>query len=305
MIEAQIDQLRIVLDPIGQSAVAGALFLIVFGVSLGLKASDFRFLRQRPLVFFGGVAAQVIGLPLATFLIVLALGPPASIALGMIVVACCPGGSSSNLLTFLARGDVAYSVSLTATSSLVAALLTPLSIIFWSDLYPPTATLLDTLDFRPLAFLIQTATLLALPLIAGMSIARLAPGLAARARRPVTLAGAFILGAVILYGAAHLLPVLGGAIALIGPIAVVHNAAAFAVGAVAGRLMRAEKAIRRALVFEVGIQNSGLAIVILLGQLKGLGGAAAIAAVWGIWHLVAGGVIVLIFRMIDRRSVAP
>lgn len=305
MDEAQIDQLRIALDPIGQIAVAGALLLIVFGVSLGLKASDFRFLRERPLVFLGGVAAQVIGLPLATYLIVLALGPPASIALGMIVVACCPGGSSSNLLTFLARGDVAYSVSLTTASSLVASVMTPLSIIFWSDLYAPTAALLDSLDFRPVAFLLQTATLLAAPLIAGMTIAAFAPAFAARARRPVTLAGAVLLVGVILYGATQLLPVLGGAIAIIGPIAVAHNAAAFAVGALAGRLMRAEKAVRRALVFEVGIQNSGLAIVILLGQLKGLGGAAAIAAVWGIWHLVAGGLIVFIFRMIDRRSVSP
>lgn len=305
MDEAQIDQLRIALDPIGQIAVAGALLLIVFGVSLGLKASDFRFLRERPLVFLGGVAAQVIGLPLATYLIVLALGPPASIALGMIVVACCPGGSSSNLLTYLARGDVAYSVSLTTASSLVASVMTPLSIIFWSDLYAPTAALLDSLDFRPVAFLIQTATLLAAPLIAGMTIAAFAPAFAARARRPVTIAGASLLGGVILYGATQLLPLLGGAIAVIGPIAVAHNAAAFAVGALAGRLLRAEKAVRRALVFEVGIQNSGLAIVILLGQLKGLGGAAAIAAVWGIWHLVAGAVIVFIFRMIDRRGVSP
>lgn len=302
---AALDQLRIVLDPLGRLGIAGALILIMLGVSLGLKTSDFRFLRLRPLVFLGGAAAQIIGLPLVTFFIVSLLNPPASIALGMTVVACCPGGASSNLLTFLARGDTAYSVSLTATSSLIAAVMTPVSILFWSDLYPPTATLLETLDFQPLAFLFQTMVLLALPLAAGMLVAHYSPSFAERMRKPVALAGALALGSVIVYGTVQLVPVLAGALLLIGPIAVLHNAAAFAVGAGTGRLMRAEAAVRRALTFEVGIQNSGLAIVILLSQLKGLGGAAAIAAVWGIWHLIAGGFIVAVFRMIDRRSDAP
>ena len=87
-----------------------------------------------------------------------------------------------------------------------------------------------------------------------------------------------------------------------GGIVVMHNAVAFATGAAAGRLLSKDVAVRRALTFEIGIQNSGLALVILLGQLQGLGGAAAIAAVWGVWHLIAGGIIVQVFRMKDRKS---
>jgi len=302
MERAALDEIRIVLDPVGQAGIAGALILMMFGVALSLKPADFLFLRERPRLFFGGVAAQVIGLPLATFLIVAALGPPASIALGMIVVAACPGGSSSNLLTYLSRGNVALSVSLTAASSLLASVLTPISILFWSNLYAPTAALLDAIDFNAVSFLIQTTILLALPLALGMIIAWRAPQFAERFRRQIALAGAAMLGAVIVYGTIHFLPALFSALPLIAPIAIFHNACAFLVGAISGRLLGADGASRRALTFEIGIQNSGLAIVILLAQLEGLGGAAAIAAAWGVWHLIAGGTIVLFFRSLDRRK---
>ena len=122
---AALNQLQIVLDPVGQAGIVIALMLVMFSVALGLSAEDFYLLRDKPVLFVGGVATQIIGLPLLTFLIISVIELPASIALGMIVVACCPGGAVSNLFTFLARGNVAYSVSLTATSSVLAALLTP------------------------------------------------------------------------------------------------------------------------------------------------------------------------------------
>lgn len=297
-----LDSLHIALDPLGQAGIALSLIFIVFGVALGLRTSDFIFLRTAPVLFFGGVASQIVVLPLVTFLLVLILAPPPSIALGMMVVASCPGGASSNFLTFLARGNVAYSVSLTATSSIAAALLTPALILFWSSLYAPTAALLDTIEVNPLSFLIQTTILLALPLVAGMTVAHFRPGLADRYRKHIARAGVAILAGVIVYGTWSLLPRLFAALPLIAPIAILHNAVAFACGAAAGRLLGADGPTRRALTFEVGIQNSGLALVILIGQLAGLGGAAAIAAAWGVWHLIAGGIIVLLFRRLDRRE---
>ena len=301
--EAQaLDQLRIVLDPLGQAGVALALFLLVFAVALGLKLRDFLILRERPFQFLAGVAAQTVGLPLLTLLIVMALGPPPSIALGMIVVACCPGGASSNFLTFLARGNVAYSVSLTAASSLIAAFFTPLSILLWSHFYEPTASLLRSIEVDAGAFLLQTTVLLAVPLAVGMAISHFAPRFAEAIRKRAGQAGALLLGGVIVYGTVQFFPILVGALALLAPLVVFHNGAAFALGALTGRAMGADVPTRRALTFEVGIQNSGLALVILLSQLQGLGGAAAIAAVWGVWHLIAGGIIVLLFRRLDRRE---
>ncbi len=293
-----LDSLRIVLDPIGQAGVALALMLVMFSVALGLRIDDFSFLRTRPLLFAGGVAAQVILLPLGTFLLILVLEPAASIALGMIVVACCPGGAVSNLLTYLSRGNVAASVALTATSSLLAAILTPTSILVWSHAYKPTATLLQTLDISPMIFLAQTTFLLAVPLVLGMVVAAKAPDVAARIRKRTTILGVSVLVGVIVYGIAYFFPVLWPALPLLGGVVVVHNAVAFGIGALAGRILSRRPPTRRALTFEIGIQNSGLALVILLSQLKGLGGAAAIAAVWGVWHLVAGGLLALLFRQI-------
>lgn len=296
-----LDSLRIVLDPIGQVGVALALMLVMFSVALGLRVDDFSFLLDKPLLFAGGVIAQVIVLPLVTFLVILAMRPAPSIALGMIVVACCPGGAVSNLLTFLSRGNVAASVALTATSSLLAAVLTPASILFWSHAYAPTGALLRSLDVSPLLFLAQTTFLLAVPLVLGMTVATRAPDVARRVKRRTTVLGVSVLVGVIIYGIAYFFPILFPALPLLGGVVVLHNAVAFVVGALAGRVLSGAAPTRRALTFEIGIQNSGLALVILLSQLRGLGGAAAIAAVWGVWHLIAGGLLALFFRQIDSR----
>lgn len=279
-----------------------ALMLVMFSVALGLRFEDFRILADKPRLYVGGVVTQVIILPLVTFFLLHTISPPPSIALGMIVVACCPGGAVSNLMTYLARGDVAVSVALTATSSILAALLTPASTLFWTGAYGPTAELLKSLDVDPMLFVLQTTLLLALPLAAGMFVAAKAPNIAAKIRGKTTLLGTAVLGGTIIYGIVYFFPVLWPALGLLGGIVLVHNAVAFATGAAAGRLLSKDVAVQRALTFEIGIQNSGLALVILLAQLQGLGGAAAIAAVWGVWHLIAGGIIVQVFRMSDSKS---
>ncbi len=284
--------------------MALALMLVMFGVALGLRVKDFRILAAEPALYLGGIAAQVVLLPLVTFGLIHLISPPASIALGMIVVACCPGGSVSNLLTYLSRGDVAVSVGLTATSSMLAALLTPASTLFWAQAYEPTADLLVSLEVSPLLFIGQTTLLLAIPLAAGMIVAARAPDVAKQIRKRTTVVGAAVLGATIVYGIIYFYPVLWPAVGLLASVTVLHNTAAFATGAAVGLLLTRQASVRRALTFEVGIQNSGLALIILLAQLKGVGGAAAIAAVWGVWHLIAGGLVAMTYNYFDRKRVA-
>lgn len=296
-----LDQLQIMLDPIGQAGVALALMLMMFSIALGLTVGDFRMLADRPSVFLAGVATQIVGLPLLTYFIISIVSVPPSIALGMIVVACCPGGVSSNLLTFLARGNVAFSVSLTATSSVFAAVLTPTSILIWSRCYRPTSDLLDSLDVDPLSFVVQTMLLLGVPLLVGMIIAARAPDVAARLRRLTGPTGALVLAGVVVYGVVYFYSILVFALPTLFAVAALHNAAAFALGGSVGWLLGVDRDLRRALMFEVGIQNSGLALVILVSQLQGLGGAAAIAAAWGVWHLIAGSIIVVYLRISDAR----
>ena len=297
-----LDNLRIVLDPVGQAGIAGAIVLLMFSIALGLRVADFVALAAAPRLFAAGFVVQVVGLPFVTWLVLRVIDVPASIALGMLVVACCPGGAVSNFLTWLARGNVAFSVSLTAASSAAAALLTPASILFWSSLHRPTAGLLESIDVSPFAFLVQTTVLLLVPLVAGMLVARHSPAFAVRIRRNAGRAGSALLIGVLAWGTWQFFPYLRAALPLLVTITVLHNALAFALGAVTGAILRAPGDVRRALTFEVGIQNSGLALVILLGQLQGLGGAAAIAGVWGIWHIVAGFIIVSALRAVDRRG---
>jgi BASS family bile acid:Na+ symporter len=144
--------------------------------------------------------------------------------------------------------------------------------------------------------------LLAVPLAAGMIVAAKAPVAASRIKKKTTLTGATVLAATIIYGVIYFYPVLWPAVGLLAGITIIHNSAAFLTGAAAGWLLSRESAVRRALTFEVGIQNSGLALVILLSQLKGVGGAAAIAAVWGIWHIIAGGALAFIYKLVDSKQ---
>ena len=140
--------------------MAFILMGMMFTVALALNIEDFRAVRQQPVRVIGGVMVQILGLPLLTLGLVLILAPPASIALGMFVVASCPGGNVSNLLTHFARGNTAYSVSLTTISSVSAALATPVSILFWSSVYEPTAQLVQWPDAPPAAAAAARAGLL-------------------------------------------------------------------------------------------------------------------------------------------------
>ncbi len=293
------------LDLGGSSEVLLALILAVmmFSVALGLRAEHFRFFKENPKVYLGGVISQILGLPLLTVGLCYALSPAPSVALGMILIACCPGGNVSNLLAMFGRANTALSVSLTATSSLAAAFLTPISILFWCAFYPPTRNLLTDIDLDVAAFLSQTLIILALPLLLGMCTAHFAPRRAALIQKPLAVLSAIGLAAIIIFALIQYFPafkILG--LPLLG-LVILHNGLAFALGALTGVVTGADTRSRRALTFEVGIQNSGLGIVILLTQLGGYGGAGAIVGLWGTWHIVGGLILVGVFHWSDRRHV--
>lgn len=295
----EIDSFRVIVDGQTRMAMAVILMGMMFTVALALRMEDFRGVRRQPVRVIGGVLAQILGLPLLTLGLVLILSPPASVALGMFVVAACPGGNVSNLLTHFARGNTAYSVSLTAISSVSAALATPVSILFWSSVYPPTSELVGRLEIDPMPFVTQTVLLLAIPLAAGMAVTARWPQAAARIRSVLMPASLLGIAALIVVGTVqnwHIIVAIG---AIIIPIAVLHNAAAFGLGSLWGRALRLDAPRRRSLTFEVGIQNSGLGLLILLSQFDGLGGAAAITGMWSIWHLVAGSALIGLFRAVD------
>lgn len=299
-----IDAVMLNIDPTGQRVLNVILALIMFGVALDLRLADFIAVFRKPLAPLTGYVAQTLALPAVTWAITMLLKPSPSIALGMIIVAACPGGNLSNLITQLARGNVALSVSMTGLSSLLAVVTTPLNILFWASLNPDTAALLRQVSIEPASFLGTTALLLGLPMAAGMLTVRYAPTLAARLRRPFQILSflfliGFIAAATVANGK-HLLSF----VSVILPLVVLHNTAALIIGWMAARLWRMNPADTRTLAIEVGMQNSGLGLALILNQFDALGGAALIAAGWGIWHIVSGWTLAWWWTRHERRAAA-
>ena len=300
---AELDNLVFELGDGTKPVLMLMLALMMFAVALGLKPSHFSFFKTDPKHYFAGVVAQVIGLPLLTLGLVYAVNPAPSLALGMILVACCPGGNVSNLLALFGRANTALSVSLTASSALVAALITPISILFWLSLYGPTRALLTNIDFDVLSFLLQTLMILALPIALGMLVVWKAPRTAERLQKPFGLIGAAGMLAILFIGFYQYRDLLPKLAVLVIPLVALHNALALGLGYTTGLLTRADVPTRRALTFEIGIQNSALGFVILLTQISGLGGATAITGMWGLWHLIGGGFMVWMFRLADKKAI--
>jgi BASS family bile acid:Na+ symporter len=301
MADASIDAVLIQIDSTGQTILGLVLALIMFGVALDLRFSDFADVMRRPLAPLTGLAAQILALPAVTWAITMTLKPQPSVALGMIVVAACPGGNLSNLMTHMARGNTALSVSMTGISSILAIFSTPLNILFWASLNPATAALLRQVSIEPVGFLGSTVLLLGLPMVAGMLTVRHAPALAARLRRPFQILSFLFLLVFIVGATAANAKSLGTFLGQVMPLVVLHNTIAVLIGWLAARLWRMNAQDTRAMTIEVSMHNSGLGLALILNHFDALGGAALIAAGWGIWHIVSGWGLAAWWQSRDRR----
>jgi len=298
---SSIDDVLVHIDSTGQLVLGIILALIMFGVALELRLADFTAVFRRPLAPLSGLVAQLAVLPAVTWAITMLLQPYPSVALGMIVVAACPGGNLSNLMTHLARGNTALSISMTGVSNLLAVVTTPFNILFWASLNPATAVLLRQVSVEPTSFIGSTVMLLGLPLAIGMLTVRFLPRLADRLRRPFQiLSFIFLIGFIVaasLGNGASLLAFLGQIL----PLVVLHNTVAVIIGWLAARLWRLSDYDTRAMAIEVSMHNSGLGLALILNQFDALGGAALIAAGWGIWHIVSGWALAAWWRRRDRQ----
>jgi BASS family bile acid:Na+ symporter len=290
-----IDQVRLNFNPQGLLVINAAIGLMMLGVALELKLEDFKRIFISPKAPLIGLAAQFILLPAFTFLLTLILRPPPSIALGMILVAACPGGNLSNIITYLARGNCAVSVSMTAVSTAAAVIMTPFNLALWGSLNPDTARILREVSLSPVDVFINIFIILGIPLIIGLLVSRYFPPLVEKVRKPFKIFSLiFFIGIV----AAALIANWQNFINYVGLVffgVLVHNALALNIGYWSGRLLRLEEQDTRAVSIEVGIQNSGLGLVLVFNFFGGLGGMAIITAWWGIWHIIAGLIAAFIF----------
>ncbi len=264
------------------------LALMMFGVSLSLRLEDFKRIVLSPIAPIAGLFAQFFLLPLATCLFTWALNIDPELALGMILVASCPGGSFSNIMTWLARGNVAVSVSMTAVSSLAAAILTPVNFAFYGWLNPHTREYLTKITIEPSSILILVLLVLALPLVLGMVTGRRLPDLVVRIQKPLRIFSLLVLMAFVAIAFSSNFALFLERFHSFFWLVVGHNLLALSLGYGMGLVLKLPVADRRAVTLEVGIQNSGLGLVILFTFFPEAGGMMLITAFWGVWHLVSG-----------------
>jgi BASS family bile acid:Na+ symporter len=283
-----VDQVQLNFNPATLAVLNALIGLIMFGVALDIRLEDFKRVVRDPRGPMIGLAAQFLFLPAMTFVLVSVIDPLASVGLGMMMVAACPGGNFSNFLAHHAKANSALSVSMTAISTALAVVMTPANLSFWGGMNPKTATILRQVELDPFALFQTILIILGVPLALGMLVAAKKPAIAARLRKPMkvfSLAafGLFVAGALIANWQ-HFLNNIG----YVAFAVALHNGLGLALGYWSGRALGCVPYDARAISIEVGIQNSALALVLIFGFFDGLGGMAIIAAWWGVWHLISG-----------------
>jgi BASS family bile acid:Na+ symporter len=275
-------------DPDSLILLNAILALMMFGVALSLRPADFARVIRMPIAPAAGLAAQFLLLPAATCAATWLLELEPEIALGMILIAACPGGNFSNIMTFMARGSVAVSVSMTAVSSVAAIVLTPLNFAFYGWLNPYTRDYLTAISIEPANILLLVVLVLGIPLLLGMLAGRHWPKLAERSEKPLRVFSLLVLLAFAGIAFAMNFSTFLAKLQTFVWLVVGHNLLAFCLGFAMASAFKLPIADRRAVTMEVGIQNSGLGLVILFTFFPEAGGMLLIAGFWGVWHLVAG-----------------
>ncbi len=285
-----LDSIELNFSPAGLLILNIALAFIMFGVALEINVSNFKHIAKKPKSAILGFLSQFLLLPALTFFLIIIIDPTPSVALGMLLVSVCPGGNISNFVSHLAKGNTALSVTLTALATVASLFLTPLNFAFWGNLYEKTSQIIMPIEINTWHMLRTVFILLGIPLIAGVTFARKFPDLTQKITRPIKMLSILIFAGFVVVAFANNFNYFLKYIHLIILIVLVHNALALLTGFTVGTVFKIPRIDRRSITIETGIQNSGLALVLIFNPnlFNGLGGMAFIAAWWGIWHLIAG-----------------
>ncbi len=292
----ELDQVVLHFDQDGIFLMNVCLGFVMFGVALQLTPRDFYLVFVQPKAALLGLFSQFLALPFITFLLVLILQPIPSLALGMMLVAACPGGNISNFMTSLARGNAALSVSMTAVASLLAVFMTPLNIALWGGLYAPTAQLLTSVHISFIEMAKIVAMILIVPMMLGMLVRHHRPRFAANLQPFTQYSSILIFGAFVAIAFYANFGLFMAHVHVVIFIVLVHNGTAILTGLGIGKLFNLPIADQKTLAIETGIQNSGLGLGLIFAFFNGLGGMAIVAGWWGIWHILSGLSVAYYFR---------
>ncbi|WP_299135797.1 bile acid:sodium symporter family protein [uncultured Tenacibaculum sp.] len=284
----QIDSIQINFDTEALWMLNIALAIIMFGVSLDISIDDFKRLFKNPKIILVGILSQFILLPLFTFLLVIIIKPHPSFALGMILIAACPGGNVSNFFSKMAKGNTALSISLTAFATLVCIALTPINLNLWGSLYPPTKAILKTVNLNPYELTKLVLLILGIPLLLGMLVNYYQKEMAKKINivlKPFSVSVFLLLIIIALYDNANIFK---NHIYLVLFLVIFHNLFAYFIGYSTAKLFKLSTKDCKTISIETGIQNGGLGLLLIFSFFDGLGGMALLAAFWGVWDIFSG-----------------
>lgn len=294
-----LDHVRLNFSPSGLLFLNIALAFIMFGVALDIKTEHFTDILRKPKSAIAGFISQTFLLPAFTFLLVLLLNPTPTVALGMILVAACPGGNISNFISSMARGNIALSVSLTAVSTMAAIFFTPFNFALWGNLYidfynaHSAAGLVRPLEIDKIQMFQTVFILLGIPVIIGLFVSKKYPRLTEKIKKPINRGSLLFFVLMVIAMLSANLSQFTSYVHLVFFIVLLHNGLALTTGYFFSRIMKCPQQDQRTIAIETGIQNSGLALALMFNPKifppeMELGGMAVIAAWWGIWHIISG-----------------
>ena len=303
----QLDTIRINFSAGGMHIINLVLAFVMFGVALGIQPSMFKEVLKKPKSVIVGLVSQLIALPALTFLLIVAFNQYITpmVAMGMILVAACPGGNISNFMSQLSKANTELSVTLTAITTLVSPIFTPANFAIWGGLYvnfvnPEAGSALRELHIDIYQMFETVFILLGLPLVVGILVSHYLPKVAQKLKKPMQYFSIlfFIMMVVLAFG--NNVDLFLKYIGFIFILVLIHNGLALSTGFGMATIFKLPFADRRTLTIETGIQNSGLGLVLLFNPKifppdMAIGGMLFITAWWGIWHIISGLSVSLVF----------
>lgn len=287
-LDIPIDTIKINFDTESLWVLNIALAIVMFGVALAIKVDDFKHLLQKPKILLAGIFSQFILLPVATFLAVIIIKPHPSFALGMMMIAACPGGNVSNFFTKMAKGNAALSVSLTAFATIICLFMTPFNLQFWGGLYEPTYLILKTVELNPYELFKLVLLILGIPLVLGMLVNHFYEKKAKIIERFLKPFSMIVFLVLIMIAFYENITVFLKYIYLVAALVIFHNIGAYMLGYYSAKIFGLKPKERKTISMETGIQNGGLGLLLIFQFFDGLGGMALLAAFWSIWDIFSG-----------------
>lgn len=305
----QLDTLSINFNRTGNWLLLLFMAVVMYGVALGLKPQFFRGVFNRPRSLFIGLICQWVVLPFFTYLMCVLMHGliPPLVAMGLILVASCPGGAVSNFMTSYAKGNAELSVLMSTVTTLAAPIFTPINYAIWGGLYvkymdASAGNVLRTLQVPPLQIAMTVILIIGVPVLLGLLTVKFAPNASARLKELMRYLSIVVFVGVAAMMISQNIILFKEYIGYIFIIVLIHNLLGFGIGYTASTIGKTPVKDRRAVTLETGIQNSGLGLLLLFNT--GIfppdvakGGMVFVTAWWGVWHIVSGLLLGTLFRL--------